>query len=78
MEALTLNNGIEMPALGLGVFQTPSDETRDAVQVAVAREPDLLEGLFLAWQHAKAVHGDEHRVGPLPAAADSVPLPGPT
>jgi hypothetical protein len=27
---LTLNNGVTMPALGLGVFQTPPDETRDA------------------------------------------------
>jgi hypothetical protein len=25
MEPLTLNNGVEMPALGLGVFQTPRD-----------------------------------------------------
>ena len=31
METITLNNGVEMPALGLGVFQTPPDETRDAV-----------------------------------------------
>ena len=27
---ITLNNGVEMPALGLGVFQTPPDETRQA------------------------------------------------
>jgi diketogulonate reductase-like aldo/keto reductase len=26
---LELNNGVGMPALGLGVFQTPADETRD-------------------------------------------------
>ncbi len=32
---LKLNNGIEMPALGLGVFQTPPDETRDAVRAAL-------------------------------------------
>jgi hypothetical protein len=38
MEAITLNNGVEMPALGLGVFQTPPDETRDAVR-AVAPPP---------------------------------------
>src|SRR5579859_3224436 len=31
----TLNNGVEMPALGLGVFQTPPDETRDAVSAAL-------------------------------------------
>ena len=35
MEAITLNNGIEMPALGFGVFQTPPDETREAVQAAL-------------------------------------------
>ena len=33
---LTLNNGVELPALGLGVFQTPPDETRDAVEAALA------------------------------------------
>ena len=32
---LTLNNGIEMPALGFGVFQTPPDETADAVEAAL-------------------------------------------
>ena len=26
---ITLNNGVEIPALGLGVFQTPPDETRE-------------------------------------------------
>src|SRR5438067_9723311 len=35
METVTLNNGVEMPALGLGVFQTPPDETRDAVRAAL-------------------------------------------
>jgi len=32
---LTLNNGIEMPALGFGVFQTPPDATADAVLTAL-------------------------------------------
>ena len=32
---LTLNNGVEIPALGLGVFQTPPDETRAAVEAAL-------------------------------------------
>ena len=32
---LTLNNGIEMPALGLGVFQTPLEETASAVEAAL-------------------------------------------
>src|SRR4051794_37276917 len=30
-----LNNDVTMPALGLGVFQTPPDETRDAVRAAL-------------------------------------------
>ena len=30
MDHITLNNDVEMPALGLGVFQTPPDETRGA------------------------------------------------
>ena len=32
---ITLNNGVTMPALGLGVFQTPPDETRTAVEAAL-------------------------------------------
>jgi diketogulonate reductase-like aldo/keto reductase len=35
MQTLTLNNGVEMPTLGLGVFQTPPDETRNAVRDAL-------------------------------------------
>ena len=34
--ALTLNNGVEIPALGFGVFQTPPDETVAAVTTALA------------------------------------------
>jgi hypothetical protein len=33
---LTLNNGVEIPAIGFGVFQTPPDETRDAVGAALS------------------------------------------
>jgi 2,5-diketo-D-gluconate reductase A len=33
--ALTLNNGVEMPALGFGVFQTPPAETAAAVAEAL-------------------------------------------
>lgn len=32
---ITLNNGVVMPALGLGVFQTPPDATTDAVATAL-------------------------------------------
>jgi diketogulonate reductase-like aldo/keto reductase len=35
VSTLTLNNGVTMPALGLGVFQTPPEETRDAVTAAL-------------------------------------------
>jgi diketogulonate reductase-like aldo/keto reductase len=33
---LTLNNGTRMPAIGLGVFQTPPEQTAAAVQAALA------------------------------------------
>jgi hypothetical protein len=29
------NNGVEMPSIGLGVFQTPPDETRSAVSASL-------------------------------------------
>jgi diketogulonate reductase-like aldo/keto reductase len=33
---ITLNNGVEIPAIGFGVFQTPPDETVAAVETALA------------------------------------------
>jgi diketogulonate reductase-like aldo/keto reductase len=33
--SITFNNGVQMPALGLGVFQTPPAETVGAVEVAI-------------------------------------------
>ncbi|MFE5621108.1 aldo/keto reductase [Streptomyces virginiae] len=55
MQTLTLNNGVEMPALGLGVFQTPPDETIAAVTAA----------LELGYRHidTAAAYGNEHEVG---------------
>ena len=35
VSTLKLNNDVEMPALGLGVFQTP-EETRAAVEAAIS------------------------------------------
>ena len=32
---LTFNNGVEIPALGFGVFQTPPDQTVAAVETAI-------------------------------------------
>ena len=53
--ALKLNNGIEIPATGLGVFQTPPDETRDAVRAA----------LDVGYRHidTAAAYGNEREVG---------------
>jgi diketogulonate reductase-like aldo/keto reductase len=55
MDFVTFNSGIEMPALGLGVFQTPPDETRDAVGSA----------LECGYRHidTAAAYGNERQVG---------------
>ncbi len=55
MKTITLNNGVEMPALGLGVFQTPPGETRDAVATALAA----------GYRHidTAAAYGNEPQVG---------------
>ena len=52
---LTLNNGIQMPALGFGVFQTPPDQTIQAVQTA----------LETGYRHidTAAAYGNEREVG---------------
>ena len=33
--SITLNNGVRLPALGFGVFQSPPDETSAAVETAL-------------------------------------------
>jgi diketogulonate reductase-like aldo/keto reductase len=55
VSSLTLNNGVTLPALGLGVFQTPPDETRDAVTAA----------LEAGYRHidTAAAYGNERQVG---------------
>jgi len=62
MDSYTLNNGVEMPALGFGVFQTPPDETRDAVRAA----------LDAGYRHidTAAAYGNEREVGEAVAASD--------
>lgn len=52
---LTLNNGLEMPQLGFGVFQVPDDETTDAVSSA-------LEAGYRSIDTA-AIYGNEAGVG---------------
>ena len=34
---LTLNNGVEMPALGFGVYQIPAEQTEQAVTDEIGR-----------------------------------------
>jgi diketogulonate reductase-like aldo/keto reductase len=51
----TLNNGVGMPSVGFGVFQTPPDETRSAVEAALAA----------GYRHidTAAAYGNERQVG---------------
>jgi diketogulonate reductase-like aldo/keto reductase len=55
MESIKLNNDVEIPDLGLGVFQTPPGETRDAVRCA----------LDAGYRHidTAAAYGNERQVG---------------
>jgi diketogulonate reductase-like aldo/keto reductase len=55
MEFLTLNNGVDLPALGLGVFQTPPEETRVAVETAFADGYQQID--------TAAAYGNERQVG---------------
>ncbi len=41
--SITLNNGVQMPALGLGVFQSPPAETAGAVEAALATGYRLID-----------------------------------
>jgi diketogulonate reductase-like aldo/keto reductase len=52
---LLLNNGVTMPALGLGVFQSPPEETAAAVEAA----------LRVGYRHidTAAAYGNERQVG---------------
>jgi diketogulonate reductase-like aldo/keto reductase len=52
---LKLNNGVEMPALGLGVYQSPPEETVPAVEAA------LKDGYRLV--DTAAAYGNEKEVG---------------
>ncbi|MFJ4999008.1 aldo/keto reductase [Microbacterium sp. NPDC088619] len=52
---ITLNNGIEMPALGFGVFQAAPEETVDAVSTAIETGYRLID--------TAAAYGNEREVG---------------
>jgi diketogulonate reductase-like aldo/keto reductase len=55
VSTLTLNNGVELPALGLGVFQTPAEETRAAVGAALSAGYRQID--------TAAAYGNERQVG---------------
>jgi diketogulonate reductase-like aldo/keto reductase len=52
---ITLNNGVEMPALGLGVFQAPPKQTVCAVESAIVEGYRLID--------TAASYGNEREVG---------------
>jgi len=53
--SITLNNGVEMPVLGFGVFQIPPEETEQAVATALEVGYRLLD--------TAASYGNEEAVG---------------
>jgi len=55
VNTITLNNGLTMPAIGLGVFQTPPAQTTDAVATAIE----------VGYRHidTAAAYGNEREVG---------------
>lgn len=55
MKNVTLNNGVEMPILGFGVFQIPEQETQAAVEAALATGYRHLD--------TAASYGNEEAVG---------------
>src|SRR3954468_14619110 len=52
---LKLNNGVEIPALGLGVFQSPPEQTTAAVEAALREGYRLID--------TAAAYGNEREVG---------------
>ena len=50
-----LNNGVQMPALGLGTYLSPREQTADAVECAIATGYRLID--------AAAGYGNEQQVG---------------
>lgn len=55
MQTVTLNNGVEMPILGFGVYQIPPEQTEQAVADALAAGYRLLD--------TAAAYGNEAAVG---------------
>jgi diketogulonate reductase-like aldo/keto reductase len=60
--SITLNNGVELPALGFGVFQTPADVTQAAVEEALRVGYRMID--------TAASYSNEPEVGAAIAASD--------
>ena len=58
---ITLNNGVELPALGFGVFQTPPDVTQAAVEEALRIGYRMVD--------TAAAYGNEREIGAAIAAS---------
>ena len=58
---ITLNNGVEIPALGFGVFQTPPEQTQAAVEEALRIGYRMVD--------TAASYGNEREVGAAIAAS---------
>jgi 2,5-diketo-D-gluconate reductase A len=52
---ITLNNGVQLPALGLGVFQSPPEQTVGAVEAAISSGYRLID--------TAAAYANERQVG---------------
>lgn len=59
--SITLNNGVELPALGFGVYQTPPDATQAAVEEALRIGYRMVD--------TAAAYGNEREVGAAIAAS---------
>jgi 2,5-diketo-D-gluconate reductase A len=55
MQTVILNNGVQMPILGFGVYQIPPEQTEQAVTEALAADYRLLD--------TAAAYGNEEAVG---------------
>ena len=61
--SVTLNNGVEMPILGFGVYQIPPEDTEDAVATALDVGYRLID--------TAASYGNEEAVGRAAASRET-------
>ena len=63
MQHLTLNNGVDMPVLGFGVFQIPAEQTEQAVTDAMKGLRDLSTKILTGGQHSSPPAADARHIG---------------